>query len=789
MLQRLRFLFAIFAVGLFIALPCFAQQKALTADDYARAEKFMSYNTAPLVLRAGVRPTWLPDGRFWYRVTTETGAEFVLVDPARGTRGAAFDHVKVAAALSAAAGAKYEATKLPFQQIEFSADGKTISFNVERRRFSCDVLGNQCTATPTAGNRGNEQRTGRFGADLMSTSPDGKRTAFIRDYNLWVRDVATGKETQLTTDGVKDFGYATNNAGWTKSDNPVLAWSPDSKKIATFQHDARGTGEMYLATTVAGHPKLEAWKYPLPGDAKIFMIERVVIDVDAVKVTRLKMPADAHRSTLCDHIVCGGTWADVQWGADSAQIVFASTSRDRKQVKLRIANPLTGDVRDVMEEKVDTFFESSAASSAGRVNWRYLSASNEILWYSQRDDWGQLYLYDAQTGKLKNQITTGAGNVTHLLRVDEKSRQLYFVGVGKEQGRDPYFRHFYRIGFDGKGLKLLTPEDADHDIALSPSGSFFTDSYSKPDVPPIAVLRDADGKQVLALEKADITRLLAAGWKAPQPITVKARDGVTDLYGLMFVPTKLDPGKKYPIINNLYPGPQTGSVRGRGFSAERGDQQALAELGFVVVQIDGMGTPWRSKKFHTAWYGNMGDNTLPDQVTAMKQLAQRHSWIDIERAGIYGHSGGGNATATAMFSYPDFFKVGVGQAGNHDNRLYEDDWGEKWQGLLVSNQDGTTNYDNQANQLMAKNLKGKLLLAHGTMDNNVPVYSTLLVVDALIKANKDFDLIMFPNRGHGFGNEPYMVRRRWDYFVKHLLGAEPPKGFELKPPPQPAFGN
>ncbi len=781
MLQRLRFLFAILAVGLFIALPCFAQQKALTADDYARAEKFMSYNTAPLVLRAGVRPNWLPDGRFWYRVATENGAEFVLVDPARGTRGAAFDHVKVAAALSAAAGAKYEATKLPFQQIEFSADGKTISFNVERRRFNCDVLGNQCTATPTTGNRGNEQRGGRFGADLMSTSPDGKRTAFIRDYNLWVREVATGKETQLTTDGVKDFGYATNNAGWAKSDSPVLAWSPDSKKIATFQHDARGVGEMYLATTVAGHPKLEAWKYPLPGDAKIFMIERVVIDVDAAKVTRLKMPADAHRSTLCDHIVCGGTWADVQWGADSAQLAFASTSRDRKQVKLRIANPLTGEVRDVMEEKVDTFFESSAASSAGRVNWRYLSASNEILWYSQRDDWGQLYLYDASTGKLKNQITTGAGNVTHLLRVDEKNRQLYFVGVGKEKGRDPYFRHFYRIGFDGKGLKLLTPEDADHDISLSPSGGFFTDSYSKPDVPPIAVLRDAEGKQILTLEKADITRLLAMGWQPPQPITVKARDGVTDIYGLLYKPTKLDPSKKYPIVNNIYPGPQTGSVRSRSFSTG-GDQQALAELGFVVVQLDGLGTPWRSKSFHTKWYGNMGDNTLPDQVTGMKQLAQRHSWIDIERAGIYGHSGGGNATATAMFSYPDFFKVGVGQAGNHDNRLYEDDWGEKWQGLLVSNQDGTTNYDNQANQLMAKNLKGKLLLAHGTMDNNVPVYSTLLVVDALIKANKDFDLIMFPNRGHGFGNEPYMVRRRWDYFVKHLLGAEPPKGFELKPP-------
>ena len=772
--------------SLLLEAPCLAQQRALTAADYARAEKFMNYNTNPLVLRTGVRPAWLPGERFWYRITTEKGNEFVLVDPARGTRSPAFDHTKLAVTLSAAAGAKYEAFKLPFQQIDFSADGKMISFSVGQRRWTCDVQGNQCTATAdaggnrTGGGRGGRGGGGFGGAPSMAASPDGKRVAFVRDYNLWVRDVATGKETQLTTDGVKDFGYATNNAGWTKSDAPVVAWSPDSKKIATFQHDGRGVGEMYLVNTQVGHPRLEAWKYPLPGDDKIFMIERVIIDVDAAKLVRLKMPADPHRSTLCDHIVCGGVWADVQWSADSAQLAFVSTSRDHKEEKLRVADAATGTVRDVLEEKVATFFESGN----GRVNWRFLPASNEILWFSERDNWGQLYLYDLQTGKLKHQITTGEGNVTQLLRVDEKNRLLYFLGVGKEKGRDPYFRHLYRIGFDGKNLKLLSSEEADHDIALSPSGQYFTDSYSKPDMPPIANLRDADGKLIVTLEKADISRLTATGWKPPQPITVKARDGVTDLYGLMFKPTDLDPNKKYPIINNIYPGPQTGSVRGRSFSAERGDMQALAELGFVVVQIDGMGTPWRSKKFHEAWYGEMGDNTLPDQVTGMKQLAQRYAWIDLERAGIYGHSGGGNATAAAMFQYPDFFKVGVAQAGNHDNREYEDDWAEKWQGLLTRKPDGTTNYDNQANQLIAKNLKGKLLLAHGTMDSNVPPYSTLLVVNELIKANKDFDLIMFPNRPHGFGNEAYMTRRRWDYFVLHLLGAEPPKEFELHPPAQ-----
>jgi dipeptidyl-peptidase-4 len=275
---------------------------------------------------------------------------------------------------------------------------------------------------------------------------------------------------------------------------------------------------------------------------------------------------------------------------------------------------------------------------------------------------------------------------------------------------------------------------------------------------------------------------VASGWKPPIEVTVKGRDGQTDVYGLMFVPTNLDPTKKYPIINHIYPGPQAGSVGSRNFSAVRGDTQALAELGFIVVEFDGMGNPTRSKAFHDAYYGNMGDNTLPDQIAGMKQLAAKYPYIDLDRVGIYGHSGGGFATADAMFRYPDFFKVGIAESGNHDNRVYEDDWGERYQGLLTKNADGTTNYDDQANENIAKNLKGHLLLAHGTMDNNVPPNNTLLVVDALIKANKDFDLIMIPNKPHGYGDAAqYMTRRRWDYFVRWLLNAEPPKNYELKP--------
>ncbi|MDP9205720.1 MAG: S9 family peptidase [Gemmatimonadota bacterium] len=709
------------------------QTRQLTAADYGRAERFLRNNVLPLVSGVGAQPAWLGGERFWYRSTAATGAELIVVDPTRGLRS------------------------------RCTADTDRCDAALDPREASRA----RAEFARTSGPRRPE-----------SVSPDGKRAAFIRAYNLWVRDVATGRETQLTTDGVKDFGYATDNAGWIRSDNPILVWSPDSRKIATFQQDDRPVGEMYLVNTRAGHPELQAWKYPLPGDSVISMIHRVIIEVDAPRVIRLQMPADPHRSTLCDHVVCRGDndWADVEWYSNGSHVAFVSTSRDHKRETLRIADAATGGIRNVLEETVATQYESGN----GVVNWHVLPASNEVIWFSERDDWGQLYLYDLATGRLKNKITTGEGNVAQLLRIDEKNRTLYFVGNAKERGGDPYFRHFYKIGMNGRGLAPLTPEDSDHDITLSPSGQYFVDTYSRPDVPQVSVLRDLNGKTVLTLEKTDISRLLATGWKPPMRITVKARDGKTDLYGLMYSPTTLDSSRAiFPIINHIYPGPQTGSVGSRSFSPARGDAQALAELGFVVVEIDGMGTPWRSKSFHDAYYGKMGDNTLPDQVAGMKELAGRYRWIDINRAGIYGHSGGGFAAADAMFRYSDFFKVGISEAGNHDNRVYEDDWGERYQGLLDRTADGSDNYAREANQLLAQNLKGKLLLAHGTLDDNVPPNNTLLVVDALIKANKDFDLILLPNRRHGFGNEAYMVRRRWDYFVKNLLGVEPPKEYPL----------
>ena len=705
------------------AAPLVAQEAArrLTAEDYARAERFLAPNVAPLVSGTMSPPSWLPDGRFWYRRTAPAGPEIVMVDPARATRTV----------------------------VDKAPEGPTAP-----------------AAPPDS-----------------VLSPDRRSAAFIRDFNLWVRDISSGQDRPLTTDGVRDFGYATNNAGWIKDDAPVLLWSPDSKKIATFQHDGRGVGEMYLVSTNVGAPRLEAWKYPLPEDQQIFRIHRVIIDVESATVVRLLMPPDQHRSTINDHVADGSTFLDVEWYRDSSHVAFVSSSRDHKEAVFRIGRASNGEVRTVFRERVETQFQSGLAA-IGRVNWRVLPASREVLWWSQRDDWGHLYLYDLETGSLKQQITRGDWNVAELLHVDEKARTLYFTGVGREPRRDPYFQHLYRVGMDGRGLTLLTPEDAHHAIRLSPDARHVVDTYSTPATPPVSVLRRLDGERVLDLERADISRLTAIGWKPPQPIVVKARDGRTDLYGLMFTPASLDPARRYPVVTYVYPGPWSTSVGTRSFAPARSDHQALAELGFIVVLIDGMGTEWRSKRFADFSYGNLGDNTIPDQIAGLRELAKRYPYIDIERAGIWGHSGGGMAAASAMFRHPEFFKAGVAQAGNHDNRNYEDDWGERFQGQLRK-EDERDNYEAQANQLVARNLRGKLLLAHGAMDDNVPISNTYLVVDALIKANKDFDLIVLPRARHGFGaDNNYMMRRRWDFFVRHLQGAEPPQEYRIGGKPE-----
>lgn len=698
-------------------------QDSLTSEDYQKAEAMLSWNTSKLTDKMSVRPRWQEDGTFWYETLNQNGAEYVLYDP------------------------KTKRKKMASSSEEIKEDLPKKKSNPKYE----------------------------FRKELPS--PDWRKAIFIKDWNLWMRDLETGKEDQLTTDGVENFGYATDNAGWRKSDRPIGLWSPDSKKFATFQQDQRHVSDMYMVKTKVGAPELKQWKYPLPQDEDIIRIHRVVIDIENASMVRFDMEPDARRGTLCDDISCDGTFDDNVWSKDSKQLAFVSTSRDHKVAQLRIADVETGKVENIYREEVDTQYESGQ----GTINWTYFSETDEFIWYSERDNWGHLYLYDMKTGNLKHQITKGDFVVTSVVKFDEENRQIYFYANGREEGRDPYFSHFYKVDFSGKNLKLLTPENGNHRLSFSPDGKYFVDNYSQPDVPPVSVLRDMDGKLIEKLQEGDISRLVDSGWIPPVPITVKSENQKYDLYGLMFKPSKVEKGRKYPVINYVYPGPQGGGVGSRSFRASRGDHQALAELGFVVVIIDGSCNPGRSKAFHDECYGDMSVNTLPDQISGINQLAKKYDFIDNARVGIWGHSGGGFATAAALFRYPDFYHVGISESGNHDNRNYEDDWGERYNGLMDGIKGGTVNYEEQANQKYVENLKGKLMIAHGAMDDNVPVSNSYLVVDALIKANKDFDLVVFPNARHGFGKDGlYMMRKRWDYFVKHLLGKEPPKEYKIR---------
>jgi dipeptidyl aminopeptidase/acylaminoacyl peptidase len=769
-------------------------QKVYTKEDYTQAERWMPYNVIGLVHHTIHGVEYLPDGRVFYRDPKVGGDAYMIADPVKTTVAPAFDNAKLAAALNRATGAAPDqailAGKLGVTEYKAEANGG-FAVTTGAGEFHCDAAVTICTAEPKLPSAEKiPEKTGgktatqpvaieRRHAGEDNLSPDKKLAAFISDNNLWVRTVATGEERQLATDGVQDFGYATDNAGWQHSDAAILTWSADGKKIATFQQDQRKTGFMYLVPVTNRHPVLEAWREPLLGDKDVTMIEPVIIDVATAQVVRLKTAPLEHRSMECDDVSCGGDgqWSDVAFSPDDIHLAFVSTSRDHKDEWVRVADTATGDVRDVYHEHVDTYYGWQS-----KTDWKYLPESNEFLWVSERSNWAQIYLYDLRTGKLKNQVTHGDGPVSDLKYVDEKNRVIYFMAKGKEKGEDPYFDNYYRVDFDGKNQGLLTPEVANHEITASKDGSTFVDVYSTVDTPQTAVLRDNTGKVLVTLAKQDISQLLAAGWKPPMPITVKARDGSTPLYGFLWKPTSFDAAKKYPVVDYVYPGPQQASCGSRSFSAAHGDDQSLADLGFVVVCIDGMGNPDRSKSFHDAHASrpqDMGDDTIPDQVSGITDLASRYAWIDLDRVGIWGHSGGGNATVSAMFHFPNFFKVGWAESGNHDQRDYEDDWNERWAGLEVIEPNGEDNYAAQANAGYAKNLKGHLMLTHGTMDDNVPPNNTLLVVDALIKANKDFDMLLIPNVHHGYAEAtPYVMKRRWDYFVKYLAGGVPAMDFQ-----------
>ncbi len=744
---------------------------------YARADAFLPWNVQALVSGNQLDPHWLENDRFWFRGARGLGGEFLVVDPVRGTRAVAFDHARLAAALSVAADTAYVAERLPFTEFDFVRNGQAIRFNVaDSARFTCDIVAYTCAAK--------EKATAPAKDEILS--PDGRWAAFSRNENLWVRAVATGQETQLSTDGEAYWGYGVVPEGCCQEITnrrakrkvwPVLRWSPDSKRIATHRYDERRVEPLNLIETVSGgRPKLHSYRYALPGDSVVPTWQPYVFDVEARRGTKIDIAPVPGFFTSAD-----SSFRDVQWTQDGSSLFVTARSRDFKKYQLFQVDPASGTARLVFTDSGQTYRELNQFS--GAPNWRVLKNGKEVLWWSERDGWGHLYRVDATTGRVIAQVTSGPWLVLDLLAVDETLGTVHFTGVGRERGVDPYYRMLYQVGLDGSGFTRLSAENADHQVWATPSGRHFVDLYSRRDAAPVGVVRAPDGRVLQTIEQGDISRLQAIGWKPPVAFSAKGRDGVTDVHGYLYFPTNFDSTASYPVVDYIYPGPQVGAVASRSFvTSAPGNGQAMAELGFIVFTVDALGSPLRSKAFHDAYYGNMTDNGLPDHISAMQALASTYRQMDLDRVGIYGHSGGGFSGTDAILRYPEFFKVAVSGAGNHDQRGYHFPWGEKYHGLLVKNATGGDNYDSQANQNLAGNLKGKLLLSYGTLDDNVHPNMTLAVIDALIKANKKFDVFVYPNRNHSYAGEPYAIQQTWDYFVRHLRGEEPPADFVIRQP-------
>lgn len=767
-----------FVLPALLLVPAILHAQGL-ASRYARAESMLGRNARKLVYGADVAPTFMDDGRFWYRNRVRGGFEFIVVDPVRVTRQPAFDHARLAAALSVASDTSYLATALPFERIRITDHGTRVHVTTAgSREWTCDLTAYTCA------------RGGASAALDASqvASPDARWVAFVRDENLWVRERSSGTERQLSRDGVAHHAYGvvpedrdevTHRRGSIKR-APVLRWSPDSRRIATWRLDERNVKEVHHLETAVGRAILHTSRYALPGDSIIPTYDYHIFDVASGASVKVDLPPRNLVSSTCCGVMYDSVWKDLQWSGDGTQVFFTSLSRGYREIELFAADPVTGKARRVLGEKGPTYVELNV-NSVG-PSWRVSPDGSQVLWFSQRDGWGHLYSYNATTGALRHQVTTGSWVVYDILAVDFAARQALVTGVGREPG-DPYVRHLYRVHLDGTGVQRLTSEAADHAVTVAPDQRFIVDTWSRRDTVPTTVVRDRTGRTIMTLERGDVTDLQKTGWRWPVPYTVKARDGVTDLHGLLYFPSDFDSTRTYPIVDYIYPGPQVGPIGFRDFTAEpRGDAQALAELGFVVFTIDAMGTPGRSKAFHDSYYGRLADNGIPDHIAAIKQLAGRYPQLDLDRVGIFGHSGGGFSSTRAILQFPDFFKVAVSGAGNHDNRSFGFYWGERYQGLLVRNADGTDNYTAQANHTLAANLKGKFMLSYGTLDDRVHPNATLLLIDALIANNKDFELVVMPNRNHGYASEGYIIRRSWDFLVRHLLGAEPPAGYWLDRP-------
>ncbi len=730
-------------------------------EDYQRAQRFLPGNLRHLVFPADVAPHWIEKThRFWYERNTAKGKEYVLVDADQNTTAPAFDHVRLGEALSRASKKEFSATALLLSDIEFVDHEKSIHFSIEASQWTCDLVIYDCQVKDPSPDSANEV-----------LSPNKRWAAFVRDHNLYLRDASTGTEMQLTHDGVAGWDYATplsslrvmvEQKTQDVKQPAAVFWSPDSSKLITYRIDSRNSGRFTSLQFVPPdqlRPRAFTYVYPLPGEV---LAKAAPIIFEAQSGKRIDVKTDPIELPFQD-----GPGFD--WFPDSKAFWYDNDDRGYKAKELRIVDASTGDQKVVLRESSDAMVDP------GETFFRFSQETNEVLWSSERDGWNHIYLYDGKTGQLKNQVTQGPWPVRQIEGVDEKNRRVYFLANGREKGEDPYQTHLYSVGFDGQGLQLLSPENANHSVSVSPDGAFFVDSYSRPDLPGESVLRRCkDGSTVRTLEKTDASELRKLGWRSPEPFQGKATDGTTDLYGLIWRPSNFEPSKKYPVIEQIYTGPQGFFVPKTFAGTFR--LQSMAELGFIVVMVDGRGTVGRSRAFHQFSYRNLG-GVFDDHVAMIKQMGERYSFMDVTRVGIYGTSAGGYGAAHAMLVHPEFYKVGVSISGDHDARLDKAWWNEAYQGFPVEK-----DYEEQSNITMADRLQGHLLLEHGDIDDNVHPVETMRFVDALMKANKSFDMLFVPNMFHGESGEHalYLVRRRWDYFVQYLLGVTPPTNFEIK---------
>ncbi|MFE0421463.1 DPP IV N-terminal domain-containing protein [Streptomyces sp. NPDC058953] len=747
---------------------------AVPAAAYATAEALLRHNRGKLVVGGRIRPVWTPEGdRFWYTVGDgEGGRRFVVADPGAGTRTPAFDHDRLAAALTAASGVPADARALPFEAIEL-APGAVV-FDTPSGRWRCDLATYDCEPAPAGTSRG----------FLEVAAPDGAHTVFLRDHDLWLRSTADGRERALTTDGGPDHEYGLSpftplvllkKLGMDHLP-PAVAWSPDGRRILTHRTDQREVRETHVVAPVAedgGGPELITQRYAYPGDETLPTGELVVIDTTTGEIVRaqdepLLMP-------LMSPVTTRWAW----WSDDGTAVYFLRRSRDVRTLDLCRLDPVTGAVRTLVTESGPTRVDPAQQQPQAPMV-RVLGGGTEAVWYSQRDGWGHLYLYDTGSGAVRGRITSGEWAVQEILRIDEATRTVYFVASGLVAGH-PYRRTVCRAGLDGGGFARITDDGLDHVVTVAPNADCFIDSASTTGIPPVITVRGWDGRVRAELERADITRLTATGWSPPEPFVTKAADGVTDVHGVLYKPHGFDPARRYPVIDHPYPGPHFNRVSPAFDPGILGhDAEAVAALGFVVIAMDGRGTPGRDKAFHDVSYGRYEiAGSMDDHVAGIRQLAADRPWMDLDRVGVFGLSGGGYATVRAMADFPEFYKVGVSEAGNHEDRIYHAWWSETYDGPAAEN-----DYARSSNVEDADRITGKLLLVHGGMDDNVHPHHTLRLADALIAADKDFDLLIVPRAEHAFfGYEHYVSRRRWDYLLRHLMGAEPPKGYRLTPVP------